>query len=175
MPNTKRKREQEKEKIKESILKGRIRREFRKMGIDPSPEKIEKVFQRRKGTIRATNPVINYFSFYEDKVKPLAPHIKEIIDTAKNRQMKISVQDLSKRVGISGQPKSRIISSIEPAFLLEGISVTPKDNILRLTRTISTDKLSEPSEQFVNNIYNIDPQTDSPRISDFLNRFCKLI
>lgn len=173
MANSKRKREQEKENIKESILKGRIRIELREMGIEPSSEKVEEIFKRRKGTIRVTNPVTRYFTFYENDVIPLVPKIKEIIETTKNGQMNISIQDLSKRVGISGTKKI-IISRIEPAFFLEGISISPEDNILRLSRTRTTDKLSEQSKQFVNEICNIDPQTDSPRILDFLKRFCRL-
>lgn len=161
------------ERIREEMLKRKIIREFDEMGIEPRPEKVQEILERRRETVRGRNPVTRYFDFYKNSVRPLTPRIKEIIDTTRTRQMKISIRDFSKRLGILG-PKKNIISSTEPLLLLEGLSIDREDDIIRLSKACQANKLSESSKQFVNDICSIDPQTDSHNILEFLNRVCRL-
>ena len=79
-------REEREERIRAIVIKREIEQE---MGREPMPGEIEKLMKERKGTKRSQIPVIEYYRFYQKRIAPNVPIIKDRIEKSKTNEIKM--------------------------------------------------------------------------------------
>lgn len=163
------------EKMKEFIMKMSIEREIQEIGREPLPGEIEAVMERRKMHTKSVSPIIRYHKFYDD-IKHIIPDIKKEIDRSTTKEIKIDTKDMAKKVNMSNIHPGIIDMKLEPILMMEGISIHigDKGKFFIMRNAAKEDRLSKFPSQRINRICTTDPQTDSPKILNFLDKLCKL-
>lgn len=169
-------------KTKKDIIKQRsiaahvIKREIQETGREPVPGEIEKLIEKRKGTTRSKNIVVEYYRFYQDKILPDVQIIKDRIEKSKTNEIKMYTEDFAKRTAMTGKNPHIIIEKSKPALLIEGISVNLIDNgkFVTMKKTIEKEKLTGQAKNLADRVCRFDPQTDNPRLLEFQNKICQL-
>lgn len=152
-----------------------IKREIQEMGREPMPGEIEKLMEERKGTTRSKNPVIEYYRFYQNKIVPNIPVIKDRIEKSKTNETKMYIDDFAKRTAMIGRPHT-IIEKARPALLIEGITINlgDKGKFIIMKKATEKEKLTGQAMSLADRVCRFDPQTDSPRILEFQKKICQL-
>lgn len=168
------KRDIEKEERSRSIYM--IKRDIQEMGREPVPGEIEKLMEERKGTKRSQNPVIEYYRFYQNRIIPNSPFIKDRIGKSKTNEIKMHTDDFAKRIAMTGINPYTIIEKTRPALLIEGISINIGDRgkLIIMKKATEKEKLTGQARSIADIVCKIDPQTDNPRILEFQKKICQL-
>jgi hypothetical protein len=165
------------ERLKRARLTYVTRKVTREMGREPMPGEIEKLMEERKGIKRSQNLVVEYYRFYQDKIVPDIPIIKDRIEKSKTNETKMYVEDFAKRTAMIGKYPSTILEKSRPALLIEGITVNlgDKGKFVVMKKATGEEKLTGQAKSLADRICRFDPQTDSPRVVEFQRKICQLI
>ncbi len=153
-----------------------IEKEIRNLGRDPIPGEIERIIEKRKGTIRSKNPVIEYYRFYRSGIEPNVPTIKHRIEESKTNEIKMYIEDFAKRIAMTGKNPHTIVGKSRPALLIEGITIDlgDKGRLITMKKTKEKEKLTGLAKNIANRVCRSDPQTDDSRVIEFQNKICQL-
>lgn len=161
---------------KERLTRYVIKREIQEMGREPMPGEIEKLMKERKGTKRSQIPVIEYYRFYQNKIVPNIPVIKDRIEKSKTNEIKMYIDDFAKRMGMTGKHPHTIVERSRPALLIEGISANlgNKGEFIIMKKATEKEKLTGQAMSLADRVCRFDPQTDSPIVLEFQKKICQL-
>lgn len=166
---------------KERLTRYIIKREIQEMEREPMPGEIERLMEERlmeerKGTKRSQIPVIEYYRFYQNRIVPNSPIIKDIIEKSKTNEIKMYIDDFAKRMGMTGKHPHTIVEKSRPALLIEGISVNlgNKGEFVIMKKATEKEKLTGQAMSLADRVCRFDPQTDNPRILEFQKKICQL-
>lgn len=163
------------ERIKEAIQRISIKREIEEMGREPLPGEIEKIIEKRQYLKRRINPVIDYYTFYREKIKPNIQTIKDNIEKSKTNEIKMYTEDFAKKISMTGKHPFTIISKSKPALLIEGVAVNLGDKgKFIIMKKAEKEKLTGFSKNLADSICKTDPHTDNSRILEFQSKICQL-
>ena len=153
-----------------------IKKEIQEMGREPVPGEIEKLMEERKGKTRSKNPVIEYYRFYQNKIVPDVPIIKDRIEKSKTNETKMYIEDFAKRMDMIGKRPYVIVEKSRPALLIDGITVNlgDKGKFIIMKKATGKEKLTGQAKDIAYRVCRIDPQTDSSRVLEFQNKICQL-
>lgn len=169
--NTKRERE-ERSRTAHVIIK-----EMKEMGRESIPGEIKKLIEKRKGTKTSQNPVMEYYRFYQDKIMPDVPIIKDRIEKSKTNETRMYIDDFAKRMAMIGMRPYATVEKSRPVLLIEGITVNLEDKgkLVIMKKATEKEQLTGQAKDLADRVCKTDPQTDSPKVLEFQNKICQLI
>jgi len=123
------------------------------------------------------NPVIEYYRFYQDKIMPDVPIIKDRIEKSKTNETKMYAENFAKRMTAVEKHSHTTIEKSRPALLIEGISINlgDKGKFVTMKKATGKEKLTGQAKDIAERVCKVEPQTDNPKILEFQSKICLLI